>query len=509
VLAALAVTSISVTAAHSQATSAPARDGDDEEAATDPTGKPLVAPAEPKARVAWLRDHVATAVAGAVKAAHAKITVSIVDLATGNELVNHDADRAMSLASNAKLLTSVSALADLGGGFHWRTGVYGAEPDDKGAVAGDLIVRGRGDPMLGEGDLRALAADVAARGVRTVDRLALDTTYFDDAVEPPHFDEQPGETAGFRAPIASFGVARSAVTVTVVPDPGGTATVSLDPDPGDYIKLTTHDLTSVTRGRTRIKVDVKTKPDHMEITVSGQIRWGEGSWDVRKRVGDPARFAGELFRRALVEHGVEVKARALGRASVPPTAKLLAAHDSAPLADVLRHMNKQSDNYLAESVLKTLGAETKAAPGPATWNDGVTAMHAYLAKIGLPATGYRADNGSGLFNASDVSARQLTTLLAAAHKDFRIGPDLLASLPVGGVDGTLARRWHGRAAKGRVRAKTGTLDKVVTLAGYVAIDGQHPIGFAVLVNDIAPGQRASARTAADQIVDALVAYLGV
>jgi D-alanyl-D-alanine carboxypeptidase/D-alanyl-D-alanine-endopeptidase (penicillin-binding protein 4) len=119
VLAALAVTSISVTAAHSQATT-PAKpaapDADDEDAAAGPAGKPLVAPAEPKARVAWLRDHVAAAVATGAKAAHARITVSVVDLATGNELVNQDADRAMSLASNAKLLTSVSALASLGGG---------------------------------------------------------------------------------------------------------------------------------------------------------------------------------------------------------------------------------------------------------------------------------------------------------------------------------------------------------------------------------------------------------
>lgn len=503
-LAVLAASSISATVAHSQA-----RDPDDEDTAGSTAAGPLTAPADPKARVQWLRDRVTAAIAGEPKLGRAKLTVSVVDLATGNELVNHDADRAMSLASNAKLLTSTAALADLGGGFRWRTSAFGAEPDDQGVVAGDLYVKGRGDPMLEAADLGALAADLAARGVRSVDRLMIDTSYFDDVVEPPHFEDQKSETAGFRAPVASLGVARSAVTVTVVPDPGGTATVTLDPDPGDYIKLTSHALTSVTRGRTRIKVEVKTQPDHMEIAVSGQIRWGEGSWDVRKRVADPVRFAGEVLRRALADHGVKIKARAVGRAVVPPAAKLLAAHDSAPLSEVLRHMNKLSDNYLAESVLKTLGAETRTTPGPASWSDGRAAVQAYLAKIGLPASGYRADNGSGLFDATEVSARQLTTLLGAAHKDFRIGPDLMASLPVGGVDGTLARRWRGHAAKGRVRAKTGTLDKVVTIAGYLATDGQHPLGFAVLVNDIPPGQRASARTAADEIIDALVAYLGV
>jgi D-alanyl-D-alanine carboxypeptidase/D-alanyl-D-alanine-endopeptidase (penicillin-binding protein 4) len=253
---------------------------------------------------------------------------------------------------------------------------------------------------------------------------------------------------------------------------------------------------------------MKVKVDHPEIEVGGQIRWGEGSWEVKKRVDEPARFAGEVFRRTLAAHGVKVKVPTITSGVVPATAKLLAAHDSPPLSEVVRQMNKLSDNYLAESVLKTLGAQTRTTPGPASWADGRAAVHRYLAAIGLPESGYRIDNGSGLFDATEVSATQVTAVLAAAHRDFRVGPDLVASLPVGGVDGTLAKRWHGHAAAGRVRAKTGTLDKVVALAGYVAIDGQHPVGFAILVNDIPPGQRASARTAADEILDAMVSYLG-
>ena len=483
----------------------PAREDAEDEAAGSAAHR-LVAPADPRARVVWLNARITAAFAAEPRLAAARATVSIVDLATGAELVSRDADRAMSLASTAKLLTSAAALSVLGGGYRWRTAVYGAEPDANGMVAGDLTVRGRGDPLLSPADLDALAADVAARGVRSVDRLVIDAGYFDDAVDPPHYADQPGETAYFRAPVASFGVARSAVGVVVVADPGGAASAALDPPAGDYLKLI-NKAVSVTRGHTRLVVEVKPRPDHVELTVSGQIRWGEGSWDVRKRVADPARFAGEVFRRALLAHGVKIKVRGLGYAAVPPAARLLAAHDSPPLTEVLRTMNKLSDNYLAESVLKTLGAETRHTPGPATWADGRAAMHAYLASIGMPETGYRADNGSGLFDATEVSARQLTTLLRAAYSDFRVGPDLIASLPVGGIDGTLARRWHGRAASGRVRAKTGTLDKVTTLAGYFAIDGRHPLGFAILVNDIPPGQRASARTAADDIIDALAAYL--
>src|SRR5262249_10816914 len=158
-----------------------------------------------------------------------------------------------------------------------------------------------------------------------------DTSYFDDIVEPPHFDDQKTETAAFRAPVASLGVARSAITVLIVADPGGRATVSLDPDPGDYTKLVNRGVTSVTRGHTRLKVDVLPREDHLEIEVSGHIRWGEGSWEVRKRVSDPARYAGELFRLALLDQGVKIRTRELASGAAPTTAKLLAAHDSPPL----------------------------------------------------------------------------------------------------------------------------------------------------------------------------------
>jgi serine-type D-Ala-D-Ala carboxypeptidase/endopeptidase (penicillin-binding protein 4) len=499
--------------AHSQGagSAAPqaAREPDDDGASGSGSAGPLIAPADPKARLTWLRDRLTAAIAAQPRLAEARFAVSVIDLTTGSEVVARDADLAMNLASVTKVLTATAALATLGSGFRWRTSVYGAEPDDKGVVAGELYIKGRGDPMLDVAGLRALAAELVARGVRSVDRLVVDTSYFDDVIEPPHYSEQPEETAYFRAPVASLGIARSAVTVTVIADPGGAATVRLDPPPGDYVRLVNRGVTSVTRGRTRLKVEVKPQPDHLQIEVSGQIRWGEGSWEIRKRIDEPARLAGELFRRALIEHGVKVKARAIGSGVVPTGTILLAAHASAPLSDVVREMNKHSDNYLAECVLKTLGAETLATPAPATWDDGLTALRSYLAKIGLPPSGYRTGNGSGLFTATEVSARQITTLLRAAYKDYRVGPDLVASLPIGGVDGSLARRWHGRPAQGRVRAKTGTLEKVTTLAGYVAIDGEHPLGFAILVNDIPPGQRASARTAADEIIDALVAYLGV
>ncbi len=487
----------------------PADPADDDDGAGSGSGSALVAPALPAAKRAWLGERITTAISARPTLGAAKVAIAVSDLVSGDELFALHADTGMNLASNAKLLTSIAALGTLGNGFRWRTSVFVEPVDEAGTIAGDIYLRGRGDPLLTVGHLEELADELLARGIRTIEgRLVLDATYFDNQVEPPHFDEQPKERAGFRAPVASLGVARSAATIKIVAEPGGAATVTVEPDTGTYLQLTKREVVSVTQGRTRLRIDTKLKRDHVEYEVSGQIRAGEGSWDLRRRVDDPARFAAEVFRRALAVRGITIRQRAIGAGPVPPTAKLLAAHDSLPLPDVLRFMNKTSDNYVAESVLKTIGAETRTTPGPATWADGVAGVRAYLATLGLAPGSFRADNGSGLFAATEVSAHQLVTLLTAAHADYRIGPDLLGSLPIGGVDGTLARRWHGQPAQGRVRAKTGTLDKVMSLAGYVATDSRVPLAFVIVINDIPPGQRPVARAVVDDIVAVLAAYLG-
>ena len=489
---------------------APAEDPErEDEEASEGSGSALVAPKDKGDRPAWLRDKLAQAISSRPGLAAASIGYVVHDLKTNVEIASRDGEKAKNLASNVKIMTGAAALAGLGGGFRWRTAVYTeVEADETGTIAGDLYVRGRGDPTLTIAALEQLAHDVAARGIRNIEgKLVLDTSYFDGNVEPPHFEEQPKERAAFRAPVASFGVNRGAITVTVVANPDGTATVSYEPKV-EYIKIAKAEVTSVTTGRTRLKFEQKPKRDTVELEITGQIRYGEGSWDLRRRVDDPARFAGEIFRKALARQGVKIRKPKLATGTVPLTARIVAHHDSPPLLEVVRAMNKYSDNYVAESILKTLGAELKATPGPATWTDGLAQMRAQLAKLGLPEASYRVGNGSGLYAASEVTPKQLVTLLAAAHADYRIGLDLAGSLAAGGYDGTLSRRWYGKPARGRVRAKTGTLDKVITLAGYVAVEPGHVVAFAILANELPTKERRNTKAMMDEMVDAIAAYLG-
>lgn len=495
----------------------PAAENDDGDG--DGSGRPVSAmPVDPAERARWLTRELDAAVAGRAGLAGAKLGAIAVDLATGATLWQHQADVPLSLASTTKLFTGAAALHALGPGYLWRTAFYGEEaPGASAAELRDdtidvLYLRGRGDPTLDLSNLRALATDLADRGIRRIRKeIVLDTTFFDDALEPPHFDEQPKERAAFRAPVSALSLARNSVVVIATADADGASPprVRLEPPVDELFRVVADELVTTPDGKTRVRIDVVPKPGKnakLELRLSGQLAAGGPPFYRRIRIDDPVAFVGAALRQALDERGIRAPSRVtLG--AVPNKAKLLVAYDGPPLAEVVRRMNKTSDNFLAEVVFKTLGAATRAAAGPATWADGAAAVQRYVGGLGL-AGSVRLDNGSGLFDASAASPAQLAHLLAAAARDFRVAPDFIASLPVGGVDGTLQGRFEGRPAAGLVRAKTGTLAQVSALAGYVGVESQRLVAFAVLVNGLAPQQRREARALQEDLIDVLALYLG-
>ncbi len=489
----------------------PAESGDD-------GGLPMVPPpADPDQRDEWLRTQLDAAVAARPGLAAAAVGAVVVDVTTGKTLWSHRPDAPLNLASVTKVLTSAAALHYLGGGFRWRTSVLADKLDpDTRIVEGDLFVRGRGDPTLTQRDLAELARALRWQGIETVQGdLVFDGSYFDPVDEPPRYADQPKERAGFRAPIAAASLERNAVTVVVVADRIGLgmASVRIDPPIADYVRLIEGEVVTVATGRTRILVSTVVKRTHIELRVSGQILAEDGVFFQRRRVDDATRMFGEQFRAALTGAGIRIRGKRLQRAVTPRTAILVAEHESQPLGMIVRDMNKTSDNYLAETVLKTLGAETLPPPlpdasqRPATWADGLAMVHRYMSEIAGVSTGsFRVDNGSGLYDSSAVSAEAVARVLVAGYRDFRVGPDLASALAHAGVDGTLRRRLGGQATRGRVRAKTGTLAAVSTLAGFAGTDSSRPLAFVVLVNQLSPTTKADARGLQDAIATAAVAY---
>lgn len=513
--AGLVLASISANPASSQ----PGLDDDDDddiivhhadEAAEDPSssiGPPAGSP--PTERQAWLTERIDRAVSYRGSLRGAAIGIGIVDLTSGQVVYEHNADRTFNIASNTKIITMAAALALLGPDFRYRTAVYVDELGNDGAVD-TLYIRGRGDPSLGTADLMALADDIALAGVTRVGDIVIDASYFDGDDLPPHFDEQPDEHASFRAPIGATSLNFNAVALLVRPsaDGNGPAVVTVDP-PNDHVRVTGTVHTS-RGGRTRIRLGTKLSDGHVELRVGGQINANATPRRYRRRVDDPVQYFGSAVRAQLERRGVKVRSRPIRTGPIPDRARRVASRSSPALSVLVRGAGKYSNNFVAETLLKTIAAETRAEDEAATWAAGIAAMERFLVGyVGLEPDSFRYGNGSGLFDSSEFSPRQMLSVLAAGWNDFRYGPDLVASLAIAGTDGTLDRRMSGTPAERQVRAKTGTLATVSALSGYVALDTRTPVAFSVLVENIPRGGNGlhEARSLQDDVARALVLYL--
>jgi D-alanyl-D-alanine carboxypeptidase/D-alanyl-D-alanine-endopeptidase (penicillin-binding protein 4) len=217
----------------------------------------------------------------------------------------------------------------------------------------------------------------------------------------------------------------------------------------------------------------------------------------------PSLFTAYTLRQLLERRGITLDKPVRVAAAPAPGLRVLATHESAPLAVVVQELNKRSNNFMAEQTLRTLGAEIIGRPG--TWDKGLEAVGRYLANVGIKRGAYQMTNGSGLYDSNHFSAEQLTTILRAMSRDFRLSAEFLSSLAVAGTDGTIAHRMAGTPAERYVRAKTGTLASVSCLSGFAGSPGHVPLVFSILINDIT--NASEARKTQDRAAELLVAYL--
>jgi D-alanyl-D-alanine carboxypeptidase/D-alanyl-D-alanine-endopeptidase (penicillin-binding protein 4) len=212
------------------------------------------------------------------------------------------------------------------------------------------------------------------------------------------------------------------------------------------------------------------------------------------------------LRELLTKRGIKLGGEKVVRAAVPPGARQLSSHYSPPLGVIVREVNKTSNNFMAEQLLKTLGAEVVGKPG--TWPKGVQAVAKYLDGIGIAEAGYKMVNGSGLYDADRFTPAQFVELLRHTYRDFRFAADFVGSLAVAGTDGTIGHRMEGSTAERWVRAKTGTLSGVSCLSGYAGAPGHLPLAFSILMNTVGETATGDARKAQDAIAESLVTFLG-
>lgn len=401
-------------------------------------------------------------------------------VSTAQTLFSHHAAVGRIPASNVKLLTAAAALARLGPDYRFATDFYADAEARGGVVHGDLYLKGYGDPLFVQEKMRDLVRRLKLRGVRRVKGdLAADDSFFD--AERYGRGWRVGRSIRpYLAPHGALSLNFSLVSVLVAPgeEPGGPARAALEP-PSRALRLESRVKTArgerrrVALGRRRVKgKDV--------VRVSGRVPAGEGMSTWRVPVTDPTAFTAGAVAAEFERQGIVLEGR-VRRAATPPGAKLLARNLSPSLGEVVRGLNKHSNNFVAEQILKTLGAEAYGAPGTA--EKGLRAVRGFLISIGVPAKDFEIADGSGLSRMSRVSPRALVRLLEAAHNDFRLRPEFTASLAVYGVDGTVRKRRRTRAASRRVRVKTGMLRGVHAFSGYAAARNGEMLAFSVLVNE--------------------------
>lgn len=415
--------------------------------------------------------------------ARAEVGLSVVRVRTGEVVHGWRDDQPMVPASAMKAVTAAAALRALGPSHHFDTEVWVTGEVVEGVLEGDVVFVGHGDATLMADDVWRMLRDLRSSGVERVrGNLVLDDTFFDEGPRIPGWTKAGDLADGpsYFAPIGALGLEFGGVTLVVRPGPreGSPAVALLETPAAGFVRVQSTALTGSDRSRTRLELERRVEGDHVDLVLSGSVPMDAAPRRFRRAVHDATGLFGGVVEALLGSVGPTLEGKVV-RGTLPEVAKRLQQHASPPLGSILMDMNKYSSNYMAESVLRSVGAVVR---GEGTTANGLAVVRAHLDAIGVAPEESVLVNGSGLSYEARLSPRALTAVLVDAARDPRIGPELVASLAIAGRDGTLDDRLED--VEGRVRAKTGTLADVTALAGFVEAADREIYAFAFFANAI-------------------------
>ncbi|MDP3513140.1 MAG: D-alanyl-D-alanine carboxypeptidase/D-alanyl-D-alanine-endopeptidase [Sulfuritalea sp.] len=409
---------------------------------------------------------VAQALGGAgIPAAATAVWVREVDAVRPRLAVN--ARASLNPASTMKLLTTFAALDLLGPAYVWKTEAFANGIQSGEVLNGDLHLKGGGDPKLTYDQFGRLLRQIRARGIREIrGDLVLDRSAFAiDATDPARFDAQPLRPYNV-APDALLLNFKS-VRLQLIPDPAQrTLTIAMEPMPTNLHlvnKLVLGNGNGCGEWRERLRADVFSHGPSTRLVLTGvypQI-CGEQRWSIA--VQEHPAFVLGVFQQLWTELGGSL-AGGVREGPVPAEARAVGVLPSATLGEVVRDINKFSNNVMARQLFLTLGMESGRRPASAS--DAEAALRAWLDARDLGLPGLVLENGAGLSRQERISAEGLGRVLAAAWRSS-VMPELMASLPVTATDGTMKKRLKQNGVAGQAHIKTGSLEGVRSLAGYV------------------------------------------
>jgi D-alanyl-D-alanine carboxypeptidase/D-alanyl-D-alanine-endopeptidase (penicillin-binding protein 4) len=423
--------------------------------------------------LAHAQDRLPATVANALKSAGVPLSavgIVVQEADVGSPRLAINAGQAMNPASTMKLVTTFAALELLGPAYTWKTTAWSTAPLENGVLGGDLYLRGSADPKLTFEQFWLLLRQLRARGVREIaGDLILDRSLIaTDERDPATFDDKPLRpyNVGPDALLLNF----KALRLTLVPDTAAKSVrVMAEPEPANL------DITNLIKlgnngcgdWKESLRADLNQHGSRWRLILTGSYSasCGEHNWNLG--VLPHATYVRGVFEQLWGELGGTLKGD-VRDGVVPAEATQLASIESAALSEIVRDINKFSNNVMARQLFLTMGAENIAEKGkrPARTEDADAVVRAWLDARNLRFPELVLDNGSGLSRRERISAGNLARLLATIWKS-PVMPELVASLPLIAVDGTMKKRLNGNGIAGQAHIKTGTLEGVKTIAGYV------------------------------------------
>ncbi len=413
------------------------------------------------------------------------VSVYVHEVGADAPAFEHQPDEALNPASTMKLVTTYAALDALGPGYTWRTQVFAEGPIRDGVLDGDLVLRAGGDPYLVSERLWLLQRGLRLQGLEhiTGDLVFEEGIFAREQGDPGAFDGQPFRTynvqpsgllMNFQSLVFRFEADPATSRVRIRSDP---PVDGLDID--NRLRLGTGPCAGYQRG---ISFDARDRNEEFRAIFSGTFPAACERYAMRRALRATDAYNFGLFKGLWQESGGRLEGTwrvRMAEDDAPEAEEPLLSFPSPPLSEVIRLVNKNSNNVMARHLMLTMARE--AFEQPATRVAGVRAVQEWLTSKGLAREGLVIDNGAGLSRDARISARHMGELLLHA-RDGLFGSEFTASLPLSAIDGTLRQRFDRGGFEGRLHMKTGSLDHVSAIAGYAISPAGREYVISVMMN---------------------------
>ena len=424
------------------------------------------------------------------------LSVLVQPVGSNQPIAQINADVPRNPASAIKLVTTWTALDLLGPTHQWPTEVFLGGPVRDGVLQGDLIIKGYGDPYLVLEDFWKLLGDIRQSGIREIqgDLVVDDSAFVLDPTKTGDFDG--GAHRLYNVIPTAFTVNFNAIDFQLNSALDNNSVVTIPALPN----LKIIDKAKRTKGKCKSRnIALRMQVSEANtVAFDGKLPAGCRNYKVSRNVMSPLDYAFGAFKSTWAQWGGRIHG-SVRRGPAPPGAKPIVVWQSRTLAEVIRPVNKWSNNVMARLLLYSIGAARQALP--ISRAQGARALADHLRKRGLNTKDLIVDNGAGLSRQTRVTARFLVNLLQLAWREPTM-PEFVSSLSIAGKDGTTRKRFRKRPESGRMHVKTGMLRDVVAIAGYVHAKSGKAYAVAMMLN-----HKKATHGAGRAIQDALLAWV--